>query len=296
MPASPSGRDANEIARRRAVAEEAARVGGAVHHRYRRQTVARDVKGDRTDYATKVDYESQSAARDVILRHFPGETVVGEEDAPAAAADLMRQMRDGVWLIDPLDGTLEFVHNGPLYSCVVSYVVDGAPVAGVCYFEAHDEMFSAAIGQGATYNGAPMRTTGTTQLEDAIVATVYRGTEVARAQTFTGRLATLLPRIEGIRITGSPSAGACGVAAGWHDVYAFLHTTNAETVALDGKPRGQPWETAAFMVLVGEAGGAMSSLGGGPADLLGVNFYAASEALLLDFHALLATAPAPATT
>ena len=70
------------------MAEEAARAGGAVHHRYRGQQVARDVKGDRTDYATKVDYESQAAARDVILRHFPGETVVGEEDAPRTAAEL----------------------------------------------------------------------------------------------------------------------------------------------------------------------------------------------------------------
>jgi myo-inositol-1(or 4)-monophosphatase len=280
--------DANELARRRAVAEEAAQAGGAVHHRYRRQTVARDVKGDRTDYATKVDYESQAAARDVILRHFPGERVVGEEDAPASAAELVQQMRDGVWLIDPLDGTLEFVHNGPLYSCVVSYVVDGAPVVGVCYFEAHDEMFSAAAGQGATYNGAPMHTTGTSKLEDAIVATVYRGTEVARAQLFTGQLTTLLPTVEGARITGSPSAGACGVAAGWHDIYAYLSEVRAETVRPDGKPRGQPWETAAFMVLVTEAGGAMTALGGGPADLLGINFYAASDALLSEFQALLA--------
>ncbi len=280
--------DADQIAKRRAVAEEAARAGGAVHHRYRGQRIARDVKGDRTDYATKVDYESQAAARDVILRHFPGETVVGEEDAPATAAELSEQMRNGVWLIDPLDGTLEFVHNGPLYSCVVSYVVEGAPLVGVCYFEAHDEMFSAAVGQGATYNGAPMHTSGTTALEDAVVATVYRGTEVARAQMFTGRLATLLPKVEGARITGSPSAGACGVAAGWHDVYAYLSAAGPETVRPDRRPRGQPWETAAFMVIVGEAGGAMRSLGGGPPDILGINFYASSEALLAAFEAALA--------
>lgn len=279
--------DASEISKRRAVAEEAARAGGAVHHRYRGQQVSRDVKGDRTDYATKVDYESQAAARDVILHYFPGEAVVGEEDAPASAAELSQQMQTGVWLIDPLDGTLEFVHNGPLYSCVVSYVVEGAPVTGVCYFEAHDEMFSAAVGQGATYNGEPMHTNGTTDLADAVIATVYRGTEVARAQTFTGRLSTLLPRVEGARITGSPSAGACGVAAGWHDVYAYLSFTGLETVRADGKPRGQPWETAAFIVIVSEAGGAMAALGGGPPDLLGINIYASSEDLLRAFEAML---------
>jgi myo-inositol-1(or 4)-monophosphatase len=260
-----------------------------VHHRYRGRQVARDVKGDRTDYATKVDYEAQAAARDVILRHFPSETVVGEEDAPSSAAELAEQMRAGLWLIDPLDGTLEFVHNGPLYSCVVSFVADGAPVAAACYFEAHDEMFSAAAGQGATYNGAPMRTSGTQQPEDAVIATVYRGTEVARAQLFTGRLATLLPRLEGARITGSPSAGACGVAAGWHDVYAYLSATGPETVRADGRPRGQPWETAAFVVIVAEAGGAIAAYGGGPPDLLGINLYAASEELLHAFEALLAT-------
>ena len=104
-------------------------------------------------------------------------------------------------------------------------------MAGACYFEAHDEMFSAATGQGASYNGAPMQTNGTTRVEDAVLATVYRGTDLVRAQTFTSRLNTLLPRMEGARITGSPSAGACGVAAGWHDVYAYLSATGNEKAA-----------------------------------------------------------------
>jgi myo-inositol-1(or 4)-monophosphatase len=271
------------------VAEAAARAGGAVHQRYRGQTMARDVKGDRTDYATQVDYDSQAAARDVILQGFPGETVVGEEDAPATAAELSQLMQTGVWLIDPLDGTLEFVHNGAQYSCVVSYVAGGEPIAGVCYFALHDEMYSAAKGLGASYNGAPLRTSGERDLAGAVVSTVYRGTEVARAQLFTGRLAALLPRIEAIRIAGSPSAGACGVAGGWHDVYAYMSSSDTAPVRPDGKPRGQPWETVAFIVLVREAGGAIAAVDGGPPDLLGINTYAASEALLRAFQALLKT-------
>ena len=106
----------------------------------------------------------------------------------------------------------------------------------------------------------------------------------------------LLPQIEGVRITGSPSAGACGVAAGWHDVYAYLSFTGPETVRADGKPRGQPWETAAFMVIVSEAGGAVCAIDGGPPDLLGINSYASSEELLRDFQALLDKGAAPPTT
>ena len=251
-----------------------------MHARYRGQQVDRDVKGDRTDYATKVDYEAQAAARDVIRRHFPGEAVVGEEDHATRdeVADLVQR---GGWLIDPLDGTLEYLHNGPIYSCVVSYVVDAEPVAAACYFGAHDEMYSAAAGQGATLNGGPLRTSGVTKLEDAVVATVYRGTEVERARLFTGRLATLLPHIDAIRITGSPSGGACGVAAGYHDVYAYLSLQSP-----DGRI-GQPWETAAFMLIVREAGGAVASLLGGPPDLLGWNNYAASEELLQAFARVL---------
>jgi myo-inositol-1(or 4)-monophosphatase len=281
--------DAAETARRRGVAEEAARAGGAVHQRYRGREVARDVKGDRTDYATEVDYESQAAARDVILRHFPGEPVVGEEDAPATAAELAALAESGVWLIDPLDGTLEFVHGGAQYSCVVSYVAGGEPVAGACYFALHDEMYSAAAGQGATRNGAPMRTSGESALTGAVVSTVYRGTEIARARLFTGRLATLLPRIEAIRIAGAPSAGACGVAAGWHDVYAYLSSADTGPSRPDAKPRGQLWETAAFIVLVREAGGAVADFSGGPPDLLGINTYAASEELLAAFQDALKT-------
>jgi fructose-1,6-bisphosphatase/inositol monophosphatase family enzyme len=118
---------------------------------------------------------------------------------------------------------------------------------------------------------------------------VYRGTEVARAQLFTGRLATLLPQIEAIRIAGSPSAGACGVAAGWHDVYAYMSTRITGPQPMDAKPRGQPWETAAFMVLVREAGGDVASVDAGPPDLLGINTYAASEELLQAFLATLKT-------
>jgi myo-inositol-1(or 4)-monophosphatase len=276
--------NATEIDRRRAVAEEAARAGGAVHQHYRGRKVARDVKGDRTDYATQVDYESQAAARDVIQRYFPGEPVVGEEDAPATATELSALTQSGVWLIDPLDGTLEFVHGGGQYSCVVSYVAGGAPLAGVCYFALHDEMYSAGAGRGATYNGVPMRTSGETDLAGAVVSTVYRGSEPVRAARFTGRLNRLLPQVEGMRIAGSPSAGACGVAAGWHDVYAYLTSTDSGPVRADGRPRGQPWETAAFMVLVGEAGGAIASVDGGPPELLGINTYAATENLLTGFQ------------
>jgi len=114
--------DLAELRRRREVAIEAARAAAGVHMRYRGQDLHRDVHGgDHSDYATRVDFESQDAVKAVVARHFPGEIVIGEEDT-----DLYDRVRDltqtGVWFTDPLDGTADFVHGHPGFSAIVSYV------------------------------------------------------------------------------------------------------------------------------------------------------------------------------
>jgi myo-inositol-1(or 4)-monophosphatase len=275
-----------DLDRRRRVAEEAARAAGAVHLRYRGAALDRDVHaGDRADYSTQADLEAQQTVRDVIQRHFPGERVVGEEDE-VGWDRLPALMQAGCWLTDPLDGTLEFVHGNPNFSCVVSCVQDGESQVGAVYFAVFDEMFSAAKGRGATLNGAPIHVSGVTRLDQALFATPHRSTTPERIAHFTERMARLLPHVEAFRMLGAPSVMAAYVAAGRLDITSFL---SPRQEPVPGRPfQGQPWETAAFVLLVQEAGGAVRPFAGGSPDLLNYNAYAASPQLLDQYFSVMA--------
>jgi myo-inositol-1(or 4)-monophosphatase len=275
----------DDLELRRRVAEEAARAGGAVHRKYRGQDLARTIHdGERADYATQVDFEAQEAVRETVSRYFAHERVIGEEDE--SYDDIAEQMERGCWFTDPLDGTQDFVHGAPGYSCIVSYVEHGAPLACAAYFDAWGEMFSAADALGASLNGTPIRVSGQQELAGAVFTTAYRGSEVAKAQGFAERFVKLVPHVEGFRMPGAPSVMACGVAAGRYDVYVFL---SVQQDAPHPRPfSGQPWETAAFILLVREAGGAVEPLfGDGDFDVLGHNIYAASPQLIEQFRGVM---------
>jgi fructose-1,6-bisphosphatase/inositol monophosphatase family enzyme len=278
---------AGDLELRRRVAEEAARAAGAVHLRYLGQALERDIhNGNRADYTTVADLEAQDAVKQTIARYFPGETIVGEEDIEARAR-IGELLESGCWLTDPLDGTQDFAHTNTGFSCVVGYVRSGEPQAGAVYFPVLDELFSAAVGLGATLNGASVRVSGVTELERALYATPQSNASSAeRVERFAQRITRLLPHVEGLRMPGSSSIMVCGVAAGRYDLMSILSPRLGP--ASDRPYAGQPWETAAYVVLVREAGGAVGSIAGGPPDLLGYNTYAASQRLLDQYTALMA--------
>jgi len=278
--------EADELALRLRAAAEAARAGGAVHLRLRGGDLQRDVHaGERADYSTEADREAQAAVREALRRYFPDEPLVGEE-TEMDWAPFPSLLQSGCWLTDPLDGTLEFVHGTPAFSCVVSFVREGRPLAAAVYFPAWDELFSAARGAGARLNGRPVRVSGAVRLEEAVFAVPHRSTAPDRARHFADQLAKLVPHLEAFRISGPPSLMATWVACGRYDIMSFL---SPRQEAVPGRPfLGQPWETAAFVLLVQEAGGAVASFGGGPPDLLGYNVYAASRALIDEFLAAVA--------
>jgi myo-inositol-1(or 4)-monophosphatase len=275
----------DDLELRRRVAEEAARAAGAIHRKYRGRSLERTIHDNEpADYATQVDIEAQEAVRDVVRRYFPHERVVGEEDE--SYDDLPQLIETGCWFTDPLDGTQEFVHNGTAFSCVVSYVEHGDPQACALHFEALGETFTAADGLGATLNGERIAVSSQKDLAGALFSTAYRGTDPAKADAFALRFARLVPHVEGFRMPGAPSVMACGVAAGRYDMYVYL---SARIDPPASRPfAGQPWETAAFILLVREAGGAVVSLKrDAPFDLLGHNVYAASPELIDQFFAVM---------
>jgi fructose-1,6-bisphosphatase/inositol monophosphatase family enzyme len=284
--------DQDELRVRRRVAEEAARAGGEVHLRLRGSHLERTIHhGERSDFATLADMEAQQAVRDVVGRYFPGEPVIGEEDD--SWVSIGELVQSGCWLTDPLDGTQDYVHGSPAFSCIVSYAERGEPRAAAVYFPAWQEMYAAARGQGSVLNGDRIHVSTVTRLEAAICSTAYRGSDPRRAEAFARRVATLLPHIESLRLPGAPSVMACAVASGRYDIFASFGQL------LEGSPvrrpfPGQPWETAAFILLVQEAGGAVASLDGGPPDLLGHNTFAASQTLIDEYIQAMAQPGPPA--
>ena len=273
-------------ARRRAVAEEAARAAGAVHMRYYGTGIERVTKAWRRDFVTQADLEAQAAVKQVIASHFPDDLVIGEEDEDAFNR-IAAGFDTGCWVTDPLDGTAEFLHTGTFFASVVSYVEAGVPLAAAVHAPFPDELFSAARGQGASMNGEPIRTSGAMKLDDAMFVASYTAPTPERAGWFARWMERVMPAVGGWRMYGSSALCTMTVAAGRADIYSPTPEPRTPEPMLGPAQKPQPWETPAYVLILQEAGGAVCDVRGGAPDLLGFNVYAASRELLDQYLALL---------
>lgn len=228
-------------------AQEAARRGAAVLEEWRTRFSVRE-KG-RADLVTDADFAAQQATRDYLLGRFPGHAFLGEEDGP-------NQPRPPAgapptWIVDPLDGTTNYVHDAPMYCVSVGLEVAGELVTGAIYDPRQREMFAAAHGRGATLNDRPMRTSTTDDLAAALLSTGFspdlRGHEIQLEWWAYFSMHT-----QSLRRTGSTALNLAYVAAGRYDGY-WGFDNNA-------------WDVAAGVVIVREAGGQVTSLDGSEYD------------------------------
>jgi len=203
---------AAEIAELRRVAE---RVAGeaAAHLRTLpapRETGEVATKSTPTDVVTASDRAVEELVRARLAELRPGEPVFGEEAAGDAAS--------ARWVVDPIDGTVNYLYGLPWYAVSVAAVVDGVSVAGAVVEPVSGRVWSAAAGQGATCDGVPLRVTDETDLSLALVGCgfAYDATRRARQAAMIGRL---LPRVRDLRRNGSAALELCGVAAGRADAF-----------------------------------------------------------------------------
>ena len=195
------------------------------------------------DFVTEVDLASQEAITDYISQRYPTHHVVGEE---GEGADLAV---DGYgWLIDPLDGTTNFVHGVPHYAVSVALTLDSRPLVGCIIDPSRDERFWAAVGAGAWLNDQRITTSATRSLDAALVA-VSLAAKVDLDSVDVARVLTALQNCRGVRRLGSAALNLAYIAAGRLDAYW------ASTL--------QPWDVAAGIVLIQEAGGVISRIDGG---------------------------------
>ena len=197
-----------------------------------------------SDLVTEADLASEEAVRKVIFKAFPEHHLISEERD--TGHDLLAEY---CWIVDPLDGTTNYVHQMPHYAVSVALAQRGQPIVGVVYDPVHDECFAARRGQGATLNGQQIRVSGVKQLSDALVAASF----AAKVDIHSAEVAQFLAALEqcqAVRRTGSAALNLCYLAAGRFDVFWALST--------------KAWDVAAGALLVEEAGGMITHHEGAP--------------------------------
>ncbi|MEM1304271.1 MAG: inositol monophosphatase family protein [Planctomycetota bacterium] len=249
-------------------AKRAALAGGAALMDWRGRFSARE-KGP-SDFVTDADLASQAAVEQVIRAEHPDHAFVGEEDAAFDRPDDDQLC----WVCDPLDGTTNYLHGFPCFAVSVGVTLGGELLAGAVFDPMSGEHFWAGRGRGAWLNDEPIRTSATQQLSDALVALSLPASVQPDSPDLVD-LMTLIGRCQAIRRTGSAALNLAYVACGRLDVHWARQI--------------KPWDVAAGVLLVREAGGVVSSASGGEFDLWRADFQAAAtEPLHAEMAAVLA--------
>ena len=227
------------------IAEQAARLGGAVLEQWTEKFTASEKSP--ANLVTEADIESQKAIHSCICERFPDHQFLGEEGLQTHETDSPYR-----WVIDPLDGTSNYVHHFPYYAVSIALECDGELQVGVIYDPTRDELFSAERGQGAHLDGVPVKPSGAPDLSQALVV---GSLPVAADQTHpaVNEFLRVLPSAQHLQRTGSAALNLAYVACGRIDAY-WSRTLNA-------------WDMAAGVLLVSEAGGRVSHPNGRRIDI-----------------------------
>lgn len=242
------------------VCELAARAGAEQLIAWRGRFHARE-KAPR-DLVTEADVASEQAVRAVIAAHFPEHGILGEEAPVMEQLDLPY-----CWVVDPLDGTINYAHGLPCYGVSVAISQKGRLLAGVVLDPERDECFSAAAGEGAWLNGVPIAVSSVERIEESLVAVSFPprlSDDSLDLQAFM----RVSPLCQAVRRTGSAALNLAYVACGRLDAH-WAHEIH-------------PWDSAAGVLLVQEAGGSVSASDGGPYRLAVGDYMAAGTRALYD--------------
>lgn len=227
-----------------AVAIEAARRGGEIIRRYYHDGVEIRTK-EAFNLVSDADVESEQAIAATIAEHFPGHVVLGEELHTGDA------LAEHAWIVDPLDGTNNFAHHVPHFAVSIAYCHRGRPQAGVVYNPLRDEWYTAARGHGAQFNDRAIQVAGFERLDQALVGV---GFYYDRGQLMERTLAAIADlfrqQIHGIRRFGSAALDLCSVACGQFGAFFEFQLS--------------PWDFAAGVLIVEEAGGTVTDCLGQP--------------------------------
>jgi myo-inositol-1(or 4)-monophosphatase len=230
-----------------ALAMTASQLGGEVLRSYFGRLAAADIeeKGQ-NDWVSVADRESEAAIAAFLGRHTPALGFLAEEGG-------LRSSGRTVWVVDPLDGTANFVQSFPHFAVSVGLVEDGVPIVGAIYDPMRDELFSAARGRGAFRNGRAIRVSSRERLEGAFVTTGFPFRVRSHIDTYLAVFREVYFRAMAIRRPGAAALDLAHTAAGIFDGFFEFNLS--------------PWDLAAGAVIVREAGGRVSNLDGDADDI-----------------------------
>jgi myo-inositol-1(or 4)-monophosphatase len=240
--------------------ERAARLGAGILMEWRDKFTARE-KGPK-DLVTEADLASQVAIRKLLLETHPDHDFLGEEDASLGGRATERKSPFR-WIVDPLDGTANYVHRLQTFATSIGLEHDGQLITGTVFDPISDECYSAGLGLGAFLNGQPIRVSDCQEISRALVAVSFRA-NVARGSQDVTRFIETMHACQSIRRLGSAALNCCYVAAGRLDGY----------FATSGI---QAWDVAAGVLIITEAGGVLTGIDGGALNIEMPEMIAASS-------------------
>jgi myo-inositol-1(or 4)-monophosphatase len=205
----------------------------------------------RADYVSAADRDSEHAASDVIHARHGDATILGEELSPEVAAQAVQQGL--VFVVDPLDGTTNFLHGFPWYAVSIGAMVDGTLAAGVVLNVANGDLFTAVEGNGARRNGQPIQVSKITDPIRSLIGTGFPFKYGDQVDEFLSSFAAVMRATAGVRRAGAASLDLADVACGRYEGFWELMLA--------------PWDIAAGILLVREAGGIVTTLTGAPASV-----------------------------
>ena len=227
------------------IAVKAARAAGAIINRASLdlellQVTAKGVN----DFVTEVDQAAERAIIETLLAAYPGHAILAEESGRAHGA----KHSDYLWIIDPLDGTTNFIHGLPIFAVSIALAYRGQVQQAVVYDPARNDLFYASRGRGAFLNDRRLRVSKRTRLADALVGTGFPFRKGVNFKRYLAMFEELMQHCAGLRRPGAASLDLCYVAAGWYD--GFFETGL------------NPWDVAAGSLIITEAGGLVGNFPG----------------------------------
>lgn len=236
------------------------------------QFAAPDLKFSKHDLVTEVDKGSERLIRNLLATHYPTHSFLGEEGVepgPEASAQSIAKMggSEYLWIVDPVDGTTNYVHGFPFYSVSIALAYRGEVIVGVIYDPSRDELFVAEKGKGAYVHGKRMQVSAEPGLAQSLLATGFPADHISALPRNLKQTLALAPQARNIRSSGSAALHMAYVAAG--------RLTGFWEVGLNA------WDLAAGALMIAESGGVVTDQNGQPYSL-GVRDIAASNGLIHD--------------
>jgi myo-inositol-1(or 4)-monophosphatase len=227
------------------VAIKAARAAGAIINRAALDVESVRVSAKQTnDFVTEIDHAAEQAIIDTLLTAYPGHAILAEESGMAQGA------RDSEfqWIIDPLDGTTNFIHGFPVYCVSIALAVRGRVEQAVVYDPTRNDLFCATRGRGAYLNDKRIRVAKRSRLQDCLISTGFPYRPGDKLRTYLTMLGEVISQCAGVRRPGAAALDLAYVAAGYTD--GFFESNL------------QAWDVAAGSLLVTEAGGLIGNFTG----------------------------------